>query len=66
MSLQSLIIVFGLLFIPTLWAIINIANRDFGSIKRKAIWGLFVVLCPPLGGIVYLLAYQVGKMRKTA
>jgi len=63
MSLPSLLLVFLLLFIPTLWAIVNIAQRDFGSVKKKAVWGLFVVFVPPLGGIVYLLTHQIGKIR---
>jgi hypothetical protein len=41
--------------IPTFWAIVDVAHRDFGSIKKKAIWGVFVVFLPPLGGIVYLI-----------
>ena len=63
MSLRTLLLVFLLLFIPTLWAIVNIAQRDFGSVKKKALWGLFVVFVPPIGGIVYLLTYQIGKIR---
>jgi hypothetical protein len=64
MSLPSLLLVFFLLFIPTLWAIVNIANRDFGSVKKKALWGIFVVFVPPIGGIVYLLTYQISRVRK--
>ena len=63
MSLRTILLIFLLLFIPTLWAIVNIAYRDFGSIKKKALWGLFVVFVPPVGGIVYLLTYQIGKIR---
>jgi len=64
MSLPTLLLVFLLLFIPTLWAIVNIANRDFRSVKKKALWGLFVVFVPPLGGIVYLLTCQIHKIRQ--
>ena len=39
----------------TFWAIIDLAYRDFGSIKKKAIWGVFVVFVPYIGGPVYLI-----------
>ncbi len=64
MSLPSLLVIFGLLFIPTLWAIVNIANRDFGSVKKKALLGLLVVFTPPVGGIVYLVTRQIQNFRK--
>ena len=64
MSFSNLLLVFLVLFIPTLWAIVNIARRDFGSIKKKAICGLFVVLVPPIGGIVYFVVYQIKKIAK--
>ena len=64
MGLPTLLLIFLLLFIPTVWAIVNIAHRDFGSIKKKALWGLFVVFVPPIGGIAYLLAWQIDKMRQ--
>jgi hypothetical protein len=64
MSFPTLLLVFLLLFIPTVWAIVNIAHRDFGSVKKKALWGLFVVFVPPIGGIVYLLTQQIGRIRQ--
>ena len=64
MSFPTLLLIFLLLFIPTIWAIVNIAHRDFGSIKKKALWGLFVVFVPPIGGIVYLLTQQIGRIRQ--
>ena len=64
MSFPTLLLVFLLLFIPTLWAIVNIAHRDFDSVKKKALWGLFVVFVPPIGGIVYLLTQQIGRIRQ--
>jgi hypothetical protein len=53
-----------LLIVPTLWAIVDIAHRDFGALKRKALWGAFVVLLPPLGGIVYLIRHQIRRITK--
>jgi hypothetical protein len=41
--------------IPTFWAIIDIAYKDFGSVQRKALWGAFVVFVPCIGGITYLI-----------
>ena len=64
MGFPTLLLIFVLLFIPTIWAIVNIAHRDFGSVKKKALWGLFVVFVPPIGGIVYLLTQQIGKIRQ--
>jgi hypothetical protein len=63
MSLPSILLIATVFFIPTAWAIVHIAQRDFGSIKKKAFWGLVVVFLPPIGGIVYLASY---KLRKTA
>jgi hypothetical protein len=51
-----------LLIVPTLWAILDIAHRDFSSLRKKALWGAFVVLVPPLGGIVYLIRHQIRRI----
>jgi len=63
MSVPTFLAISLILFIPTLWAIVNIANRDFGSLKNKALWGVFVVMVPPIGGIVYLIVSQSQKMK---
>lgn len=41
--------------VPTFWAIVDVAYRDFGTLKKKALWGVFVVFVPCLGGLVYLI-----------
>jgi uncharacterized membrane protein YhaH (DUF805 family) len=41
-----------LFFLLTCWAIIDIAYRDFGTMKKKAIWG-FIALIPFIGPIIY-------------
>jgi hypothetical protein len=51
---------FILLFLPTVWAIRNIAYRSFPSFKTKAIWFAFVTLLPPIGALVYI---AVGRPR---
>ena len=41
--------------VPTFWAIVDIAYRDFGTLKKKALWGALIVFIPCLGGLVYLI-----------
>ncbi|MDY6954311.1 MAG: PLD nuclease N-terminal domain-containing protein, partial [Thermodesulfobacteriota bacterium] len=56
-----------LLFVPiifTFWAIVDLAHRDLGSMKKKALWGLFVVFVPYVGGPVYLLFGRRQGSRK--
>jgi hypothetical protein len=62
MSHGLFLLICVLLIIPTFWAIVDIAHRDFGSIKKKALWGAFVVLVPPLGGLVYLIRHQMKRI----
>ncbi len=52
--------VFILLFLPTVWAIRDIAYRSFPSLKAKAIWFAVVSLLPPIGAFVYI---AVGRPR---
>jgi len=51
-----LIAAFILLFLPTVWAIRDIAYRSFPSLKTKAIWFALVTLLPPIGAFIYLAA----------
>ncbi|MBW1740510.1 MAG: PLDc_N domain-containing protein [Deltaproteobacteria bacterium] len=55
MSHGLTLLIFLLPMVPTFWAIVDVAYRDFGSIKKKALWGGFVVFVPCLGGLVYLI-----------
>jgi hypothetical protein len=52
--------VFILLFLPTVWAIRDIAYRSFPSLKKKALWFAVVTLLPPIGAFVYI---AVGRSR---
>jgi beta-lactamase regulating signal transducer with metallopeptidase domain len=52
--------VFILLFLPTVWAIRDIAYRRFPAFKAKAIWFAVVTLLPPIGAFVYV---AVGRPR---
>lgn len=51
-----LVAVFVLLFLPTVWAIRDIAYRTFPTFKTKAIWFAVVTLLPPIGAFVYIAA----------
>jgi hypothetical protein len=47
-----------MLFVPivfTFWAIVDLAYRDLGSLRKKVLWGLLVVFVPYFGGPAYLL-----------
>lgn len=55
-----LIGVFILLFLPTVWAIRDIAYKSFPSLKTKVIWFAVVALLPPIGAFIYL---AVGRPR---
>ena len=50
-----------LLFLPTVWAIRDVAHRRFPSFKAKAIWFAIVTLLPPFGALVYI---AVGRPRE--
>ncbi|NVL89849.1 MAG: PLDc_N domain-containing protein [Desulfobacterales bacterium] len=52
---HTFIVILLLPIIFTFWAIIDLAHRDFASIKKKALWGIFVVFVPYIGGPVYLI-----------
>ncbi|OEU52036.1 MAG: hypothetical protein BA872_06490 [Desulfobacterales bacterium C00003060] len=52
---HTLIVILVLPTIFTFWAIVDLAYRDFVSIKKKALWALLVVFVPYLGGPVYLI-----------
>ena len=56
-----LVAVFILLFLPTVWAIRDIAYCSFPSLKSKVVWFAIVTLLPPLGAFVYL---AVGRRRE--
>ncbi len=55
MSHGLMVLIFLLPLVPTFWAIVDVAHRDFGTLKKKALWGAFIVFVPCLGGLVYLI-----------
>ena len=60
LKILLLVGVFILLFLPTVWAIRNIAYRSFPTFKSKVIWFAVVTLLPPIGAFVYI---AVGRHR---
>ncbi len=45
----------------TLLAIIDVTRKDFGTIQKKAIWGLVAVV-PFIGWLIYLVfGFRKGK-----
>ena len=67
MDLSAIEIVIGICIpfvLITFWAIFDAAQRDFGSIEKKAIWVLISAV-PFLGFIVYLI-FGLKRGRKPA
>jgi hypothetical protein len=52
-------------FLMTIWAIVDVALKDFGSVKKKALWGV-IAFIPFIGFIIYLIfGFRKGKKSKT-
>ena len=49
-----------LLFLPTVWAIRDVAYGNFPTMKTKVVWFVVVTLLPPIGAFVYI---AVGRPR---
>jgi hypothetical protein len=50
-----------LFFLITCWAIIDAAQKDFGTMARKALW-IFIAAVPLIGFVIYLIfGYRKGK-----
>ena len=60
MGTNTLIFILLLPIVFTFWAIVDLAQRDLGSLKKKVIWGFFVVFFPPIGGPIYLIFGRKG------
>ena len=62
MNAAEWIVLGGIVFyLLTVWAIIDIARKDFGGIEKKAAWA-FAALIPFAGPIIY---FTVGFRRGT-
>ncbi len=52
-------------FLMTIWAIVDVAQKDFGTVKKKVIWGVIAAI-PFIGFIVYLIfGFRKGKKSET-
>jgi hypothetical protein len=48
-------------FIGTIWAVVDVAQRDFGTLRDKALWWV-VASIPFVGFIIYLLTgFRKGR-----
>ncbi len=48
-------------FIGTIWAVVDVAQRDFGTLRDKALWWV-VASIPFVGFIVYLFTgFRKGR-----
>ena len=48
-------------FFLTVWALVDCLQKDFGTIGKKALWGL-VAAIPFIGGLVYFIfGFRKGK-----
>jgi len=57
----AVLVLIGVLFYAvTCWAIMDVARRDFGSLARKAVWGV-IVLVPFVGCVLYVLVGRRGS-----
>jgi len=65
-DLKTLIVIATLsvpFFVMTLWAIVNVAQKDFKTLGEKALWGLTASI-PYIGFIIYFLfGSRRGKIR---
>ena len=52
-------------FLATIWAIVDVAQKDFGTTGKKAIWWL-IASVPFIGFIIYLIfGFRKGKKLET-
>jgi hypothetical protein len=64
MSLKTTAIFLGLcipFFLATIWAIVDVAQKDFGTTGKKALWW-WIASIPFIGFLVYLIfGFRKGK-----
>lgn len=68
MTLKTIGIFIGLcvpFFLATVWAIVDVAQKDFGTVGKKALWWI-VASVPFIGFMVYLVfGFRKGKKIET-
>ena len=64
MDWQTLLVVVGVsipFFILTVWAIVNVLQKDFGTLGKKVLWSLIAAI-PFVGAPIYLIfGFRQGK-----
>ncbi|MFH2218107.1 MAG: PLDc N-terminal domain-containing protein [Pseudomonadota bacterium] len=62
MSTTEIVIGAGVFFLVLTWlAVFDIARKDFGTIRKKILWG-FIALIPFVGPLVYfVIGFRIGK-----
>lgn len=64
MNLETITVVLTIcipFFLLTVLAIVDVARKDFGTIKEKALWGV-IASVPFIGFLIYLiLGFRKGK-----
>ena len=66
--LETIVVFLGIsipFFLMTIWAIVDVAQKDFGTVKKKVLWGVIAAI-PFIGFIVYLIfGFRKGKKSET-
>lgn len=66
--LETVVVFLGIsipFFLMTIWAIVDVAQKDFGAVKKKALWGIIAAI-PFIGFIIYLIfGFRKGKKSET-
>lgn len=64
MTPQTFFIFIGLcvpFLLLTVWSVVNAAQKEFGSLKKKIIW-IIIASIPFIGGLIYLaFGFRKGK-----
>lgn len=68
MTLKTAAIFLGMcipFFFATIWAIVDVAQKDFGTTGKKALWWL-IASVPFIGFLIYLIfGFRKGKKMET-
>ena len=64
MELKTVIVFISLctpFLLMTVWAVVDVGQKDFGTVGRKALWGVIASI-PFIGFIIYLIfGFRRGK-----
>ena len=62
--LETVVVFLGItipFFLMTIWAIVDVAIKNFGTVKKKALW-VVIASIPFIGFIIYLIfGFRKGK-----